>query len=112
MAAGEMVAADEIRVAALEIGRDLDIARQNLGLRARRIALDDVDDAVGIGLLRGVPVARRDLAGGIAAIRAGSTRTWTQRMCFPSGARDGSIAVGWPTTSTGSAGSRPAIASE
>ncbi len=41
----------------------------------------------------------------------GTTRTWTQRMCLPSGAREGSIAVGWPTTMPGSAGSRPSIAS-
>ena len=48
---------------------------------------------------------------GSPAIDAGKTRTWTHNTCLPGGARVGSIAVGCPTTSTGSAGRRPAAAS-
>jgi hypothetical protein len=44
-------------------------------------------------------------------MRDGKTRTCTQSTCFPAGARDGSMAVGWPTTSAGSAGSKPSSAS-
>ena len=84
-------------------------AAEDFAGKARRVAFDDADDALGIGLLAPRPIASPAIAPAAsprigAAARAPAP---TARAC-PAGARDGSIAVGWPTTSTGSAGSRPA----
>ena len=42
-------------------------------------------------------------------VPAGSSWSWIQSTDFPSGARDGSSAAGWPQTIVASAGSKPAL---
>ena len=42
---------------------------------------------------------------------AGSSCSWIQMIHEPSGARDGSTAIGWPQTIVASAGRRPRSAS-
>jgi hypothetical protein len=110
VAAAEVVPADEVRVVPLEVGRRHHGPAEDLARQAGRVLLDDLHDAVGVRLLRLLPVGGGDPAEGVAAIVPGTTRTCTHRMCLPAGARDGSIAVGWPTTIVGRAGSSPAAA--
>ena len=58
------------------------------------------------------PVADRDQHQQLVRgqIRAGTIRTRIQTTCLPSGARVGSLTIGWPTTIIGRAGNRPPTA--
>ena len=69
--ATQLIAANQIGVVLLQLGRRHDAFCQNAGRRAGRVTLEDRQRAGGKGLSRGCPVGRRDLALGVAADGAG-----------------------------------------
>ena len=63
----KIVAADQVGIFAFEIERRPDRSGQHEAAQARRVRLQDVEHAFGIGFLRIVPVRRANLALGVAA---------------------------------------------
>src|SRR5581483_5145934 len=61
MAPAELVAADEVRVRALEVGRRQHVPSEDEPAEARRVLLEQREHAVGHRLLRLVPIRRREL---------------------------------------------------
>ena len=67
MAAAEAIAADEIRIVALEIGRRVHGAAENGRGESGRITLDDADDSIGIRFFHLVPIGAADRSRRVAA---------------------------------------------
>ena len=63
----KIVAADQVGIFAFEIDRRPDRSGQHEAAQARRVSLQDVEHAFGIGFLRIVPIRRANLALGVAA---------------------------------------------
>src|SRR5262249_5402571 len=67
MAAAEAVAADQVRIVALEIGGRVHGAPPNSRRETGRIALDDADAPVRIGFLHLIPIGAADRFRRVAA---------------------------------------------
>ena len=110
-----MSPADHVRVGRLDVGRREYVTRRRIErLEAGRLRGDPRLDAVGVRLaqrLRPGPSPTSSSPAASPAGRDGTSWSWIQRIQLPSGAREGSTAIGWPTTIVASAGNRPRSAS-
>src|SRR4051812_24533310 len=66
-AAAEVVAADEVRVPALDVERGQDRASEHTVVQPWGVALENGEDSVGVGVLHEIPARVADLPGRIAA---------------------------------------------
>ena len=109
MAAGQAVAADQVRVLPLEIERREDRPAEHAASQSRRVSLENVQHAVRIGLAGLVPAAGGDGPRGVAAESRPAEHgpEPRARACPQARARDRSPSAGRRPAPARRAGDRP-----
>ena len=109
------VAALEVDVGGHEVGGGEDDALADRAVEVRHVLRDPRLDAVGVALAESSSVQVPSPASSSPAASPftcqGSSWSWIQSRPAPSGARDGSMVSGWPTTTVASTGRSPRSAS-